>query len=405
MSRRLLVLNAGSSSLKYAVYKSFEGEVTSTLASGMVSNIGERQQKVVHTNIVSNKNEKIETIEREIGCHKAALLKAVSLISNDSNGEDEITAVGHRVVHGGEKLTEAKIIDSNVINAIRQAIPLAPLHNPHNLHAIETAINVMSASVQQVAVFDTAFHATLPQHAYLYGVPYHLYKDYGIRKYGFHGTSHEYILLESSKYLNRPVESLNIISCHLGAGASICCIKNGVSIDTSMGMTPLEGLIMATRCGDVDLNVVFYMMEQLDITAEECKDILQNKSGWFGICGEKDAIAVENSSQEGNELAQVAVDAVVHRIQKYIGAYYWYLQGRVDAIVFTAGLGENWSKLRELCMENADMFGFSIDVQKNNRKQNGRPFEVSSDESTKKILVIPTNEELNIAQKTLKLIQ
>ena len=398
---KILVLNAGSSSLKYALFEARKSTVKGVLSSGIISRIGEQQPMVKHEDITIN-NEKI-VVKKNLNVtnYYDALQSAVSLMSK--NGNLLIDAVGHRVVHGGEKMSKCSIINAEVIESIKQAIPLAPLHNLHNLMGIETAIKLFQADVLHVAAFDTSFHSTLPDYSYLYGIPYDYYKKYGIRKYGFHGISHEYVMNEAAKYLDKPADSLNLITCHLGAGSSICCIKNGNSVDTTMGMTPLEGLIMATRCGDIDANVIFYLMERMKLSPDECKHILQNESGWLGLSGMKDAMELQDAFQKKKELSEVVVSSIVHRIQRYLGAYYWYLEGSVDAVIFTAGLGENWPYLRKASLDKAKNFGFVIDDKKN-EKAFGRDHisDICCEKSKYKILVIPTNEEFNIAEKTLQ---
>lgn len=356
---------------------------------------------VKHEDITINNEKTVVKKNLNVTNYYDALQSAVSLMSK--NGNLLIDAVGHRVVHGGEKMSKCSIINAEVIESIKQAIPLAPLHNLHNLMGIETAIKLFQADVLHVAAFDTSFHSTIPDYSYLYGIPYDYYKKYGIRKYGFHGISHEYVMNEAAKYLDKPADSLNLITCHLGAGSSICCIKNGNSVDTTMGMTPLEGLIMATRCGDIDANVIFYLMERMKLSPDECKHILQNESGWLGLSGMKDAMKLQDAFQKKEELSEVVVSSIVHRIQRYLGAYYWYLEGIVDAVIFTAGLGENWPYLRKASLDKAKNFGFVIDDKKN-EKALGRDHvsDICCEKSKYKILVIPTNEEFNIAEKTLQ---
>ena len=398
---KILVLNAGSSSLKYALFEARKSTVKGVLSSGIISRIGEQQPMVKHEDITINNEKTVVKKNLNVTNYYDALQSAVSLMSK--NGNLLIDAVGHRVVHGGEKMSKCSIINAEVIESIKQAIPLAPLHNLHNLMGIETAIKLFQADVLHVAAFDTSFHSTIPDYSYLYGIPYDYYKKYGIRKYGFHGISHEYVMNEAAKYLDKPADSLNLITCHLGAGSSICCIKNGNSVDTTMGMTPLEGLIMATRCGDIDANVIFYLMERMKLSPDECKHILQNESGWLGLSGMKDAMKLQDAFQKKEELSEVVVSSIVHRIQRYLGAYYWYLEGVVDAVIFTAGLGENWPYLRKASLDKAKNFGFVIDDKKN-EKALGRDHasDICCEKSKYKILVIPTNEEFNIAEKTLQ---
>lgn len=402
---RILVLNAGSSSLKYALLNAAENTIKAVCATGIVEKIGQKSQIVKHAySKDGGEMEKLRFDENNIENHKNALEFTLSLLSKHSNPES-IKTVGHRVVHGGLHLTEAQLLNENVIDAIRDAIPLAPLHNPANLLGIETAMEIFPTSVKHVAAFDTSFHANMPKHAFLYGIPIEYFEKHGIRKFGFHGLSHEFVMNQTANYLRKPVDSLNLITCHIGAGSSLCCIKNGVSIDTTMGFTPLEGLIMATRCGDIDAATVFYMMKHLKMSADEIETMMVKKSGWLGLSGHQDARDMKLASLRGEEQSVIAERTVAHRIRKYLGSYYWNLSGDVDAVVFTAGLGENYAELRELCFKNCEEFGFEVDpVANKDAHLTGGIAEISSSNSKKKILVVPTNEEWNIAEKALRIV-
>lgn len=407
--QRILVLNAGSSSLKYALFKAADNQIERVTASGIIEAIGQKTQTIKHKYCEEKDgSDEVTTIKlSEKLNHKGAMTKCLSLLSETTSIHGNslaIDAVGHRVVHGGEKLSSPRIVDAHTLTSIREASVLAPLHNPANLLGIETSMKLLSESVKHVAVFDTAFHSTIPRHAFLYALPYECYAQHGVRKYGFHGTSHEYILKETSRFLRKPKDSLNMIACHIGAGASVCCIKNGESVDTSMGFTPLEGLVMATRCGDLDPSVIFYLMKQMNLTAVEVEDLLLNQSGWYGLAGTKHARDIE-SAAGSNEMAALTTDVIAHRIRKYIGAYFWSLGGVCDAIVFTAGLGENWPELRRLCLHECENFGIEMDLEKNEEIVGKRAVtDISTCESKVKVLVVPTDEEGSIAQKTLELI-
>ena len=333
--------------------------------------------------------------------NREGLTRIVNLLLNPEYGvirdKSEITAVGHRVVHGGEAFKAPTIVDEGVIAAIKKNIPLAPLHNPPNLTGIEVARNIFPDS-PQVAVFDTAFHQTIPQRAFLYALPYELYEKHGVRRYGFHGTSHSYVAEKAACYLGQPLDKLNLITIHLGNGASIAAIKNGRCIDTSMGMTPLEGLVMGTRSGDVDPALPFFLAGHLEMTLDEIDEILNKESGLKGICGTNDMREVLKKKSSGDEPANIALEVYVYRIKKHIGAYLAILES-LDGLIFTAGIGENSPDVRELCCRGLSRYGIEIDPEKNRAGQTGIR-EINSAGSRVKILVIPTNEELKIAQET-----
>ena len=400
-SSQILVLNAGSSTLKYALYRAVGGVCsTSASASGAIEKIGESEQKVVHK-VHNGDSEKYK--ETAILDQKTALSHAFALLGG--RALSEISAVGHRVVHGGEQMTRPLLVDNTVLKAIRDATPLAPLHNPSNLLGIETSMALLPKTIPHVCVFDTAFHSTIPEKAFLYGIPYSYYKNHAVRRYGFHGTSHEYVLEQAAATLKKPVDKMNAITCHLGAGCSISCIKNGQSIDTSMGMTPSEGLLMATRSGDIDVGIVFHLAKQLNMSLEEIEQMLLQESGWYGLCGMKDMRDIEDEFHSGSEVAERAVGVLVHRIRKYLGAYYWNLNGNIDCIVFTGGVGSNWPYLRTACLEGCNKIGIEL-VERLNSDAVGMNTvqDISSNQSAVKVLVIPTNEELRIAQHTLSTI-
>jgi acetate kinase len=309
--------------------------------------------------------------------------------------------VGHRVVHGGETFQAPTIIDEKVIAAIRENIPLAPLHNPPNLTGIEVA-RAIFPDAPQVAVFDTAFHQTIPMKAFIYAIPFELYRKDRVRRYGFHGTSHAYVAERGAHLLNKPLTDVNLITVHLGNGASMAAVEKGHSIDTTMGMTPLAGLVMGTRSGDVDPALPFFLADHLGMSLKEIDTILNKESGLKGICGSNDMREVIDKKNEGDEQARIALQVYTYRIKKYIGAYYAAL-GHLDGIVFTAGIGENSPEIREMCCENLNRLGIIIDRKRNRAADQGER-EISAPDSKVKLLVIPTNEELRIAQETEKVI-
>eukprot|EP00111_Clytia_hemisphaerica_P005416 TCONS_00015654-protein len=409
MLQRILVLNAGSSSLKYALYTALDKQIQAVSASGIIEQIGQPNQKIKHKFQVGDTKEKINLpfSEKDLnynGALKSCLNLLRETVPHDDGGHF-IHGVGHRVVHGGETLSQPEIVNTSVIEAIKKASSLAPLHNPANLLGIETAMESLPTDCKHVAVFDTAFHSTLAPHVYHYAIPMEYYHNHGIRKYGFHGTSHEYILEESAKFLNKRVDTMNMISCHLGAGASVCCIKNGESIDVSMGLTPMEGLVMATRSGDIDPSALFHMMRELGMSKDEVEELIIKKSGWYGLSGEIDAREIERRADNGEDQFELTQKIMVHRIRKYIGAYMINLCGKMDALVFTAGLGENWPSLRELCLHNMERFGMELDKEKNkNMILPDRCNDVSTFFSQIRIFVIPTDEEKQIARQTVQLI-
>lgn len=395
---KILVLNCGSSSLKYQL---IDGDTENVLAKGLCERIGIEGSKLKHQ--PAGKSDVIFNDYMED--HTVAVKMVIDALLNEDYGvvksAKEIGAVGHRVVHGGEYFSSSVVITPEVKAAIEKCCELAPLHNPANLIGIDACEKIMPG-VPQVAVFDTAFHQTMPERAYLYALPYEYYQKYKVRRYGFHGTSHKFVSLEAAKMMNRPIEESKIITCHLGNGGSVCAVRNGKSIDTSMGFTPLEGLVMGTRCGDIDSAVITYLMQKENLTAAEMDNILNKKSGVLGISGvSSDFRDVEDAKAEGNERAEAALDIFAYRVAKYIGEYSAAMNG-VDAVVFTAGLGENSGTIRRAICDYLTFLGVHIDSYNNSLR--GKAIEISAPDSRIRIFVIPTNEELMIARDTKELL-
>lgn len=398
---KILVINTGSSSIKYQL---FEMNDKSVLASGLIERIGEKTAKHKFSSV--NLKESI-VLEKSIPDHETGISEMDELLTNAKDGviknSSEISAIGHRVVHGGETFTKPTIIDDDVIKAIESNVPLAPLHNPGNLSGIYAAKKFFKG-VPNVAVFDTAFHQTMPEGNYRYAIPNEYYEKYKIRRYGFHGTSHQYVSKLAAQFLNKPIESVNLITLHLGNGASVCSIKNGKSFDTSMGMTPLEGLIMGTRTGDLDPAIPFFMADHVKLSYKEIDTLLNKQSGLKGISALNDMRDILVKKEEGDKNAKLAIEMYVKRIRKYIGAYLVGLDGKLDAIVFTAGIGENATEIRKLCMENLSSLGIELDENKNNASSK-QVREINTEKSKIKVLVCPTNEELEIAQQAKEVIE
>ena len=400
---KILVINTGSSSIKYQL---FDMERHRILASGVAEKIGEDTSILTHWNVSAN-GEDVEKVEEGvIADHLEGMNRILGLLIDPEHGivgdKSEISAVGHRVVHGGEIFHSPTIIDESVIAAIKENIPLAPLHNPSNLMGIEVARAIFPDS-PQVAVFDTAFHQTIPMESYLYAIPFELYEKHRIRRYGFHGTSHAYVAERAAEYLGRPLGELNLITIHLGNGASMAALKNGRSVDTTMGMTPLAGLVMGTRSGDIDPALTFFLADQLRMSVKEIDDLLNKDSGLKGICGSNDMREVIRKKDAGDDRAEIALKLYCYRIRKYIGAYFAAL-GSLNAIIFTAGIGENSPYIRENCCQGLHKLGIEIDSERNNKS--GKAIrEISLASSEVRILVVPTNEELKIAQETEKVIE
>lgn len=396
---KVLVINCGSSSLKYQLI-SMTNE--SVIAKGICERIGLKDSVLKHTPIGKDP----VVIKEHIETHTKALAMALDALVDEDYGViadlSEISAVGHRVVHGGEKFVKSIIITDEVIAGIEACIELAPLHNPPNITGIKVCREVLP-NVPMVAVFDTAFHQTMPEHAYVYAVDYSLREEYGVRRYGFHGTSHKYVAQRAADILGKKIEELKIITCHLGNGASICAIKGGKSIETSMGFSPLDGLAMGTRCGDIDASVVAFMMKKEHAGIKRVIDMLNKESGLLGLSGvSSDFRDVEKAALEGNMRAQLALDVFCYKVKKYIGAYIGVLNG-ADAIVFTAGVGENDSWVRQEITNEIDFLGIEIDTAINSRVI-GIEADISKLNARIRTLVIPTNEELMIARETKDLI-
>jgi acetate kinase len=396
---KVLVINAGSSSIKYQFFESETGEV---LAKGGAERIGLDNALIVHSRYDEDKVK----LEEDLPNHKEAVEKVLEILTSSDlgviNSMMEIDAVGHRVVHGGEKFSCSVIITPAVKAAIRVCSALAPLHNPANLIGIE-ACEAAMPGVPQVAVFDTAFHQTMPPKAYMYALPYEIYDEYRFRRYGFHGTSHRFVAERAAKMIGKPIEELRIVTCHLGNGSSIAAIKNGKSIDTSMGLTPLAGVCMGTRCGDIDPAIVTMLMEKEGLDMKGVDNLMNKKSGVAGISGvSSDFRDLYAASREGNERAQLALDMFIYQCKKFVGAY-TAVMGGIDAIVFTAGIGENTPEMRESIVEGLSYLGLNIDPSKNDGLR-GKEADISADGSTAKVLVIPTNEELAIARETDRLV-
>lgn len=396
---KILVLNCGSSSVKY---KLLDMETKEELGSGGVEKIGMKGSFLKH----NRKDGQKVILEGEILEHQIAVEYILGVLTSAKHGAiqslEEINAVGHRVVHGGEKFNSSVLIDDEVIKKIVECIDIAPLHNPPNLAGI-SAINELLPDVPQVAVFDTAFHQSMPDYAYMYGIPYSLYKKYGIRRYGFHGTSHRFVSHRACEFLGLDYHKTKIITAHIGNGASIAAIENGKSVDTSMGFTPIEGLMMGTRSGDVDLGVVTYIMEKEMISSAGASTLFNKHSGVLGVSGiSSDMRDIDNAIAEGNERAKLALNMYEYRIKKYIGSYIAALSG-VDVLVFTGGVGENQSHVREAVCSSLGFMGLKIDNELNATSR-GQEVLLSTPDSTVKVVVIPTDEEFMIASDTLHII-
>ncbi|MBP1639243.1 MAG: acetate kinase [Bacteroidetes bacterium] len=393
---KILVLNCGSSSVKY---KLFDMESKTILGQGGVEKLGMQGSFLKHTRPDGQK----VTLEGEILTHSVAVEYILGILLSEKHGAikslDEIDAVGHRLVHGGEKFNKSVLIDDEVIAKIEECIEIAPLHNPPNLAGIN-AIRELLPQVPQVGVFDTAFHQTMPPYAYMYGIPYSLYTKYGIRRYGFHGTSHRYVSKRACELLKLDINNSKLITCHIGNGGSITAIKNGKSVDTSMGFTPVEGLLMGTRCGDIDLGVVTFLMDKEMLGTDSASTLFNKHSGLLGISGvSSDMRDVMKAAKEGNEHAQLSLEMYHYRIKKYIGAYMAALEG-ADAIIFTGGVGENGSLSRELSCEGLEFLGIKIDKALN-ATIHGEEQVISTPDSQVKVIVIPTDEEFMIASDTM----
>jgi acetate kinase len=394
----ILVINCGSSSLKYQLLDMSD---ETAVAAGLIERIGESRGLLTHMTHPDTDDENKIIREQPIADHQAGMRLALALLADPEAGvvtdAADIQAVGHRVVHGGETFRASALITPEVLAAIENTTPLAPLHNPPNLMGIRVAQALFPAA-PQVAVFDTAFHQTIPPFAYHYALPYAFYEELGVRRYGFHGTSHHYVAKAAAGLLGRPLAELNLVTAHLGSGASLCAIEKGRSVDTTMGMTPLGGLIMGTRGGNLDPGVLTYIAARKGYTLAEIDRVLQKESGLKGICGSNDMRDIHARAAAGNERAQLALDMFIHRNRQYMGAYFFIL-GRVDALVFTAGIGEQDPITREKCCEGLAPFGVLLDRERNQNRR-GRARTISQAESPVAVFVIPTNEELEIARQT-----
>lgn len=396
---KIIVLNCGSSSIKYQL---FEMPSQRVIAKGLVDKIGLKGSLVKH-----EREDGIKvTLEGEIFDHKLGIEYVLGILLSEKYGSikdlEEINAVGHRVVHGGERYRGSVRINDSVIEALEETVDLAPLHNPPNLDGIN-AITELMPHVPQVGVFDTAFHQTMPKHSFLYGIPYSLYQKHGVRRYGFHGSSHKFVANKAAEFLQKPMNELNLITCHLGNGASIAAIQKGKSIDTSMGMTPTEGLMMGTRSGDLDIGALFHIIKKEEIDLATANTLINKHSGMLGISGvSSDMRDIETAAEEGNERAQMALKMYQYRIKKYIGSYAAAMGG-VDAIVFTGGVGENDWVTRQNAVEGLEFMGVELDKSKNTGMR-GKTMAISTDASKVSVLVIPTNEELVIASDTFEIL-
>ncbi|MGD9559451.1 MAG: acetate/propionate family kinase [Oscillospiraceae bacterium] len=395
---KILVINCGSSSLKYQLID-MDGE--QVLCRGLCDRIG------IDGSTISHKA-KGEEFKKDVALpdHAEAFTQMLAMMTEGEGAvvasKDEISAVGHRVVHGGEKFSTSAIVTDDIIKAIEEVSPLAPLHNPPNLQGIRSAQQVFGKSVPQVAVFDTAFHQTMPAKAYMYALPYEFYEKYAIRRYGFHGTSHRYVSAKAAEFMGKKLEDVKIVTCHLGNGSSIAAVDCGKSVDTSMGLTPVAGLIMGTRCGDVDPGVICYMNDLTGKSGSEMSDLLNKKSGFLGVSGlSSDKRDVEAAAKDGNKRAQLVDEMLIYQIKKFVGAYAAAMNG-VDCVVFTGGIGENGAGVRAAVCGDMEYMGLSIDKEKNDRR--GEDFDFATADSKVRALVIQTDEELMIARDTLELV-
>ena len=394
---KVLVVNCGSSSIKYQL---IDMENEELMAKGYLEKIGLPDSFLTHT--VNGVKHKIEQV---INNHEEGIKLVLEQLTHPEYGVisslDEIGAVGHRVVHGGEKFSSSVLIDEKVIEAMKECIPLAPLHNPAGITGVEACQKVLP-NVPMVAVFDTAFHQTLPKMAYLYALPYEYYEKYGVRKYGFHGTSHRFVSKRVAELMNKPAEDLKIVTCHLGQGASLCAVDGGKSVDTSMGLTPLAGVPMGTRSGDIDPSIVTFLMKKENLTPDEMDTVLNKKSGKLGVSGISfDDRDIEAAIKEGNERAKLAIDTFAYQVIGYIGRFAAQMNG-VDVITFAGGVGENGIDVRKQICDSLSFLGVKIDEEKNNSR--GKEVEISTPDSKVKVFVVPTNEELTIARDTMEIV-
>lgn len=397
---KILVINAGSSSLKYQL---IDMESMQVLAKGLCERIGNEGSNLQHKNLIKDLSVKLESAMKD---HADAIQMVIDALVNPEHGVissmSEIGAVGHRVVHGGEYFADSHLINDEIKDTLKKCIPLAPLHNPANIIGIEACEKIMPG-VKQVAVFDTAFHQTMPKYAYMYALPYEYYEKYRIRKFGFHGTSHKYVSGEAAKMLNKPINELKLITCHLGNGSSVSAVDCGKCVDTSMGFTPLDGVVMGTRTGSMDPAVVTFIMENEGMTAKEVDTLMNKQSGVYGVSGVgSDFRDLAAAAESGNERARLALDMFAYSVKKLIGSYAAAMGG-VDAVIFTAGIGENDSDIRKQITSGLEFMGIKLDEEKN--KLRGQNVDATAEGAAVKALIIPTNEELMIALDTERLVK
>ena len=401
---KILVINAGSSSCKYQL---LEMDTHAVLCSGLAERIGQDEGRLTHK--IAPDTDKEEKIVRtaHFPTHVQAMELVISLLTDAEKGvikdKSEIAGIGHRVLHGGEAVSDPVLVDERVKEIVRECSVLGPLHNPANLMGIEVAEKLFPG-VPNVGVFDTEFGMGMPKEAFMYALPYELYEDLRIRRYGFHGTSHKYIAGATAKYLGKPLNELRSITMHLGNGSSMSCVKNGKCFDTSMGLTPLEGLIMGTRCGSIDPAIVPFVMEKKGLTSEQMDTLMNKKSGLLGLCGFTDMRDVHAEVEKGNERAALALHMLTRSIKKILGSYYFLLDGNVDALVFTAGIGENDDIVRAEVCAGLEHMGIKIDAKENGTRKPGART-ISTPDSTVPVLIIPTNEELQIAMATVEVLE
>lgn len=395
---KVLIINCGSSSLKYQL---FDMNTESVLAKGLVERIGIDGSQIKHSKTGMDAVVK----ETPIPDHKVGIQLVIDALLDKGHGVlsslSELSAVGHRVVHAGEKFASSVKLDPRVMEALKECIPLAPLHNPANIMGIEAVTEVLP-TVPQVGVFDTAFHQTMPEHAYIYGVPYGYYEKYKVRRYGFHGTSHYYVSHRAAEILGKPIERLKIVTCHLGNGSSVTAVQGGRSVDTSMGFTPLAGVLMGTRCGDIDPALVAFIAQAEKLEVKDVDALLNKKSGVLGVSGlSSDLRDIEEAAAKGEARSKLALSVLAYGIRKYIGAYAAAMGG-IDALVFTAGVGENSVLVRSMVCEGLEFLGIAVDQEKN--KVRGKEADIGAADSRVRVLVVPTNEELVIARDTKRLV-
>lgn len=395
---KILVVNCGSSSVKYQL---IDMENEELMAKGYLEKIGLPDSFLTHT--VNGEKHRIEQV---VKTHEEGMKLVLDQLTHPEYGVikdlKEIDAIGHRILHGGEKLSDSVLITDEVVDIMKECIPLGPLHMPAQIKGIEACREVMG-DIPMVAVFDTAFHQTLPKKAYLYAIPYEYYEKYAIRKYGFHGTSHRFVAKRVAELMNKPAEDLKIITCHLGQGGSLCAVKGGKSVDTSMGFTPLAGIPMGSRSGDIDPSIIPFLMKKENLTPDEIDTILNKKSGKLGVSGISfDDRDIEKAAAEGNERAKLAIDTFVYQVIGYIGRFAAQMDG-VDVITFAGGVGENGIEVREEICNSLSFLGIKIDKEKNNCR--GKEVEISTPDSKVKVFVVPTNEELMIARDTAEIVK